>query len=271
MHREEIIGIFIAVFFLVLTIVSYYWNFEIGKFAFTFLSGVFTTYVIQFRLRREAENREIKRQNYNLMRERIYGPISKNINLLQKYVREVKYFSDYKEKSSLEKALADHLFYEVEKGLGKELLVLLEKHEKYNRILTAKERVLHDIIIEETKKTLSIDIGSDARQVLIRLEVGKTFFTSLTLFRAVLLEISPKEFIKAEREKWGTNVLLEPKFYPKPEVFDINKFESIYNAVLDKVKSEPLFIEERKMRENLVMHIENYLKKIKPFVRISET
>ena len=64
MHREEIIGIVIAVVFLVLTIASYYWNFEIGKFAFAFLSGIFTTYVIQYRLRREAENREIKRQNY---------------------------------------------------------------------------------------------------------------------------------------------------------------------------------------------------------------
>ena len=87
MHREEIIGILTAVFFLVLTIVSYNWSFEIGKFAFTFLSGVFTTYVIQFRLQRDAENRKIKKQNYDLMRERIYGPILKHISLLLKSIR----------------------------------------------------------------------------------------------------------------------------------------------------------------------------------------
>ena len=66
-------------------------------------------------------------------------------------------------------------------------------------------------------------------------------------------------------------MFLEPKFYPKSEVFDINKFESIYSSILDKFKSGPLFIEEKKMRENLLMHMENYLKKIEPFVRISET
>jgi DNA gyrase/topoisomerase IV subunit A len=268
MYKEEIAGIAIAVFVIILTILSYHWNVEVGKFIFAFLAGVFATYVIQHRLQRETEKREVRRQNFSLMRERVYGPILKNISLILKSVRGAEYGPALEGEESIEKIRADYLFYAVEKKLGKELSELLDKHEKYNRILSAATGILHDIIREETEKTLRIDIGSDARQVVIRLEVGKIIVTSLTLVEDILLEISPQEFIKTEREKWGENVFLTPRLYPKSEIFDMSMFESIYASVSDKMKNEPLFVEEKKMRMNLSVQMEKYLEDIKPFVSL---
>jgi hypothetical protein len=203
------------------------------------------------------------------MRERIYGPILKHISLLLKSIREVENYPNIEAEMSFAKViLADHLFFATPKKLGDELFELLEKHEKYQRILMAKEGMLHDAIREETKKTLAIDIGLDARQLLIRLEIGNGFVSELTLFQAVLLETSPKEFIKAEREKWGPSVILGLNFYPKSQDIYINKFELLFGSVLNKVKNEPIFIEEKKMRENLKLQMEKYLKEIMPFVNL---
>lgn len=202
------------------------------------------------------------------MRERIYGPILKHISLLLKSIREAEYYPYAEAEISFDQVLADHLFYATPKKLGDELLELLEKDEKYQRILSAKEGILHDTIREETKKTLAIDIGIDARQLLIRLEIGKGFVSELTLLRAILLETSPKEFVEAEREKWGSNVILELSFYPKSQDVDINKFELLFGSVLNKVKNEPIFIEEKKMRENLKAQMEKYLEEIMPFVNL---
>jgi hypothetical protein len=268
MHREEIIGIALAVFVIILTILSYYWNFDIGKFLFTFLAGVFTTCVIQNRLQWETEKREVKRQNFNLMRGRVYGPILKNISLLLKSVRDAEYFSGLDGEEGIDKIRSGYLFYAVENKLRKELSELLDKHEKYNRVLGATAGALQDAIKGETEKTLKIDIGSDARQVAIRLEVGKIYFASLTLFQAILLEISPQDFVKTEREKWGRNMLLTPRFFPRPEIFNMNMYESIYASVFNKMKNEPLFVEEKKMRMNLSVQIEKYLEDIKPYVSL---
>jgi hypothetical protein len=100
------------------------------------------------------------------------------------------------------------------------------------------------------------------------LEIGNGFVSELTLFQAVLLETSPKEFIKAEREKWGPSVILGLNFYPKSQDIYINKFELLFGSVLNKVKNEPIFIEEKKMRENLKLQMEKYLKEIMPFVNL---
>ena len=267
MYEEEIVGTMLAATAIVLTIFSYQYNLEVGKFVFPFIAGIFTTYVIQHGLQRETEKREINRQNFRLMRERIYGPILKYLSLLLKSVKDVEYFST-SEEDSIDKIRADYLFYAVEKKLGKELPELLDKHEKYNRILGAATNILHDTIREEVKKTLQIDIGPDARSAAIRLEVGKSHISTFTLVQAILLEKSPQEFLSAEGERWGKNVVLNARFYPKPETSDISKFDSIYASVLNKMKNELLFVEEKKMRMNLSMQLEKFLEDIKPFVSL---
>jgi hypothetical protein len=66
----------------VLAAAGFVWNIGFFQLVFPYLAGALTTYVIQHRLQMESEKRENQRQNYELMRDKIYGPIFQGTSVL---------------------------------------------------------------------------------------------------------------------------------------------------------------------------------------------
>lgn len=260
MYREEVIGILITAFLIVLSIPGYVLDIEVWKFIFPFLAGIFTTYVIQFRLQMESEKRKRRRE----MRDSIYAPMFREVSEILESIKSVQY-SNWEARQNLKELMANHLFFTIKQNLKDKLSEILDRVEKYETIQAATRSPIYDIIREETEKTHKIDIGIDMRAILLRLLIHDVTVDEITLDRTLLQGITPKGFVRRLTEKWGKDIVIEASIGGKKSN-NLNDFESLYDSVLQKVEKESIYHEEKKQRMRLVDELEAFLKQIRPYV-----
>lgn len=262
MYREEIFGIAIAVLSIVFAVLGYIWNIEVLKFPFTFLAGVFTTYVIQHRLQIEAEKRKIKRE----MRDKVYGPIFMGVSDMLERVDLVQYF-DWTMLDDLKGVMTHYLFFTIKQDLKSKFSELLNRVEKYQKIRRATEIMLQDVIRKEIEKAYSVDIGTNESTPGIGLRIGKINVAWITLRQTLLRGIEPRDFVRTETEKWGKDLQIEVSIGGKKSS-DLSDFESLCGNVLHEVEGEPLHREEKEQRSRLVDELEAFLEQVKVFINL---
>lgn len=263
MHREEIIGIFLAVVSIILTILGYHFNIEVMKFIFAFLSGVFTTYVIQFRLNTESEKREIIRKHKLTMKKKIYGPIFEELNLILDMIQSTQ--SVGLESCDKIKEISMHyLFFKISRNLRIKLSEICDRINKYERVHRATELMLQDIIRKEVEKQHKLDIGNNEWSPDIGLLIGKVHVATINLRKSILLDVEPQDFIEKETAKWGKNIQIEVSIGTKKVA--LSDFELLRKSVESEAKKDLLYEEEKTQRRRLKFELEEVLKKIGPFV-----
>jgi hypothetical protein len=163
MYKDDVASILGATISTVFAALSFIYNLGVLQLLFPYLAGAFTTYVIQHRLQLESEKRAIKRQNYDLMRERIYGSMLRQINLVMDSVRKFENYV-YGENTNWNQTERDHLFHSVSRNLRTELSDLLDRYAKCQSMRFSAELALSKIIRKEVehlhllKKTLTLTI-----------------------------------------------------------------------------------------------------------------
>lgn len=247
MYREEIVGTITAIVFYILSCYSYLENIEFLQVASTFLAGAFTTYTVQHRLQVESEKRRIKRENDMIMRDKIYGPIFREMNVGLESVGSA-LRPGWEVTQALEKTMNHYLFHKVGPGLKSRLRALLDRFEKYDTIRHATQTMVLRAIKDVVNKTHNIDISVQVGVVVLRLELQDMTVDSIYLEQALLQEMIPAEFVGTVKGRWGENTTVEVSIGGTKKT--LSDFESLYEAVLNMVRQEQLFQEEKKTKED---------------------
>ena len=237
MFREEIIGILGAIVTYALVYYGFLKQIEFLQFVSSFLAGVFTTYVFQHRLQIESEKRKIKREDAITMRDKVYGPIFREMSKILESLELVER-PEWEITRKMEEMRNDYLFYKMNRDLKSKFYALVDRLDKYATIYQATQTMVLKEIREAVKKAHSLDVSVSLGQVWLRLEIDDITVDSITLERALLQGIHPNEFIRANEKEWE-DMTIEVTI--KGQSKNISDFESLYKKVLDKIEGEPLY------------------------------
>ena len=206
-----------------------------------------------------------KREDAKERRDKIYGPILTEISGILENTRQFEY-SDFMSIQRLKGITRDYLFLtyadqDLKSGLSK----LVNRIGIYEGFKSAARQIYGDIIPEEAKKTLGIDIGSGAYNIFLQLSVGKAVVSTILLHQAVFTNLNLKDFVETERKNYGIDMTVEA--YIGGFKRSLDDFELLYTHVSQKLERDSFCLEERKQRERLIADIEGFLEKLKGFVK----
>ena len=267
MFKEEILGLLGAIITFALAYYGYREQVEFLQFFSSFLAGAFTTYVVQHRLQIESEKRKTKRGDAITMRDKVYGPIFREMSKVLEGLELVER-PEWEITSELEEMKTEYLFYNMRRDLKNKFYTLVERLDKYQTIYSATQTLLLRKMKEVVKKSYKMDISVSLGQVYLHLEKVKDAIIvgSITLEQAIMQRVHPNDFIKAKKKVWGEDIFIEVSI--KRQKKNIGDFESLYATVLKEMETEPLFREEEKQRQALVKELEIFLDQIKAFITV---
>lgn len=213
------------------------------------------------------ERQHYKRAINDRMSDRIYGPMFKGVS---QGIEDLKSFgkATYNNMQSLKELSNDYRFYKIRPDLRNRLSELIDRFEKYQTIQRSAEISLDDVTLQEVEKAFEFrratsDTG--AEYVFLRLLMGKTMASALDLKSAIFLKLTPQDFIKKEKEKWGENIQVEVTILGQRKTLE--QFESLYARTLAIMEKDPLYQIEKEQRTRLIKELEDFVRKIEPFVK----
>ena len=266
MSKEDIAGALGAILSWIATTASFLWNMGALQLVFSFLAGAFTTYIVQHRLQIASEKRRIKRENAIQMRDTIYGPIFEELSIILEHVETVGPLG-WEAEDNLKNVMTHFLFFTIERKLKNKLEELLDMLEKYQNIRRATELKLQNVIKTEIEKACQVDIGTVESTPNISLKVEKIHVAWISLIGIILQGITPQDFIRKEKEKWGENVAIEISMGANKR--SMNDFEMVYDLVLREIENEYIYLEERAQKSRIIKELQSYLEKVRVFVDLN--
>jgi len=223
------------------------------------LVGVGITYFVNVR----TQKRAWKRENALTMRDRVYGPIFREISVILEDVESVQR-PDWTATQKLDETMGNYLFYKIEQNLKNKLYALLDRYEKYQKIYSATEKKVLEVIRNAVIKEHKIPIQSGSSQVILRLEIEGLMVDSIALEQTLMQRVSPLEFVERVKKEFGEGVTIDVTIGGTKK--NLTDFEGLYIATLNILEKETLFTEELKQRKALLKKLDAFLEEIKVFI-----
>jgi len=267
LFKEEIIGILGAIASYVLAYVGFSMQVESLQFIFSFLAGAFTTYVFQHRLQVEFEKRKIKREDAITMRNKIYGPIFREMSMSLESVESGK-GPEWEIVDKLKEMMRNNFFFfRMRKDLKSRFYALVERLYKYRSLHYATRTMILKEIKEAVEKDYRLDIGETIGRVFLRLNIDDLTVVYITLEQCLLRRMNLRDFIAAKRKEWGEDITrVEVRIGGEHKTFE--DFESLYESVFDELEGDPFFQKEEKLRKSVVKELETFLGQIRDFITV---
>jgi gas vesicle protein len=205
-----------------------------------------------------------KRERVTEMRDKIYGPILMETNDILEATRRFEN-SDPMIIQRLKEIAKNYLFLTyTDQDLKSKLSELIDRIGKYNTLKIAAQELYNNITQKEIRRAFGADIGATVYQVYLNLLIGNMVVNSFYLHQAIFLKSNLKDFVEAEKEKWGKDITVEAYIGGKRSPED---FESLCTNVGQEIEKEPLYQEERTQRMRLIEELEHFSEKIKELVK----
>ena len=267
MSKDDIIGIFGAALSSVFAALGFLWSIGALQLIFSFLAGSFTTYVVQRRLQIESERRRIQREDAITMRDKVYGPIFREMSEILESM-ELGKSPDWEITRRLKEMKTQYLFYNMKRDLKNKFYIICEKLEKYQTIYSSTQTLVLRKIREAVEKSHKIDVSVSLGQVRLKLELVKDamLLDSITLEEAILQGTTPSDFIRTKKKDWGENISIEVRVGGISK--ELSDFESLHEKVSSEMKGEPFYQAERTQRQTLVEELKMFLDQIKNFITV---
>jgi len=239
-----------------------------------FESGVLNTIVgivvgagIALFIQSRTQKRAWKREDFVTMRDKIYGPIFRELNEISADIEDSQTYYLLEHSKKLTEITAHYLFHNMKRDLISKFIAILDGLEKYESIHHATQTLVLQKIRDEVKKSYQLDIQISLGQVRLSLQVveGAIQVGSIMLEKAILQRMHPEDFVRTKREEWED---LFVKVWIGGEKRSLEDFVSLYENVLNDLESEPLFQAEKKQRESIIQELEAFLKEIKTFITV---
>jgi hypothetical protein len=208
----------------------------------------------------------LKRENAREMRDRVYGPMFMQIS---KILEDVTSYNSYSSLANLKNPMDDYLFFTIGQDLKSGLSEVLDRFAKYNTVRYAAEMALDDAAKQYLEETFKVSIkgsGGGAEYDYLRLLLGKTMTSALSLKSAIFLKMAPQDFLKKEKEKWGKDTQIDVSLCGLENTLEA--FESMYAYLLAKMEKEPLYLQEKEQRMRLAKELKKLIGQIEPFVKL---
>ena len=263
-YKGEIIGGSVAAISSLFAVLSYLWDIGFLPSVFSFLSGAFITYVVQHRLQMESEKRKNEREHAILMRDKVYGLIFMEVTKLMENINDG--VNEYALEERLDNIMLHYLYFTVKSSLRNQLTSLLERYSKYKTIRNSAEKTLERIVSKELKRLYRVDASHPTAAAYLRIYVGETFESAITIKETVFQKVIPKDFVEKEKQKWGKNVVVHVDISGAHGEVDLKDFEQLNESVLSEVEKKPVFADESEHRKRIIQEIETFLGMVKPFV-----
>ena len=100
------------------------------------------------------------------------------------------------------------MFFLVREDLQDWLIDLVDRYEIYQKVCEAKKVLMRDVIRQLARKIHKIDVGSD-EAIWIRLNIGKTMVTAISLRDLLFQKVSPSQFFERERNRIEEDMRVE--------------------------------------------------------------
>lgn len=223
------------------------------------LVGAGIAYFVNIR----TQKRTWKRENALTMRDKVYGPIFREVSMILEDVESVRP-SDWNASQKLEEITGDYLFYKIDEDLKSKLYALLERHEKYQTIRRAIEKKVLEVIRNAVVKEHKMDTGSGSDQVVLRLEIEGLAVDAITLEQTLMQRVSPLNFVEAGKKEFGEGIMIDVRIGGTKK--SLADFEGLYEATSSILEKETLYSEELKQRKALVKNLDAFVEKIKVFI-----
>lgn len=214
-----------------------------------------------------VERQRFQKERVIEMRDKIYGPM---LMATSRILEAVKLYQNpifWNNQDNLKKLQDDYLFFTLKQDLKSRFTEVMDRLEKYQKILRAAEIALDAAALQYFGETLGITkgISGGAENAYLRLLMGQTKASSLDMKSAIFLKMAPQDFIKKEKEKWGEGIQIDVSIFDYSN--RLEAFESMYASMLAKMEKEPLYMTEREQRTRLAKELENLIEQIEPFVK----
>lgn len=229
--------------------------------------GSLITYYTQKRTHEKAWKRRIKREDAITMRDKVYGPIFREMSEILESM-ELGKSPDWEITSRLKEMKTQYLFYNMRRDLKNKFYTLAEKLDKYQTIYSSTQTLVLRKIKEAVKKFHDVDVSVSLGRVRLGLELVKDAIGlgSITLEEVILQRTKPSDFIRTKKKEWGENISIDIRVGGKSK--ELSDFKSLHENVLSEMEGEPLFREEKKQRQALVKELEIFLDQIKAFITV---
>jgi hypothetical protein len=229
--------------------------------------GSLIAYYTQKRTQEKAWTRRIKREDALTMKDKVYGPIFREMNEILESM-ELGEGPDWETICRLKGMKSVYLFYNMRWGLKNKFHILTDKLEKYQTIYSSTQTLVLHKIRELVKKFHERDVGLTNSQVRLGLELVKDAIGlgSITLEEVIMQETKPSDFIRTKKMEWGEDILINIRVGGESK--ELSDFELLHENVLNEMEKEPLFQEKKKQRQTLTKELVIFLDQIRAFITV---
>jgi hypothetical protein len=241
--------------------ISWLWNVGFLQLLFSFLTGSFATYFVQSRLQDRAEKRQIARNNFNLMRERIYGPLFNQLNRINEDLKAVR----ITETGKTQGAKDDHLYFMIPEGIRKSIEKFFSRIENYGLLVGVVEGIAEQI----SREAISQDLHPSAMFSMTlhyKLFVGPKHIQNVELHEALMMDSTPKQILESRAA--GLKIFAIDRVVGGYGYSDNDAVDKACEKALQKIRHEDTFQKKETERKSLIQEAETVISSIKPYIEL---
>ncbi len=264
MQREDLIGGLGAIGSALVAFLGYLWSVGFVQLTFSFLTGAFSTYVVQHRLLVESEKRKIAREHAILMREKIYGPL---LRVFTEFLRltedaEDPAYSSFPDTpiSAFADIMNDYLYLLADEKLRNSVSKIHSELPGYSKLHLSARNAVEEIADSELKKAYP-ELRIRSSELTFRLQDHGVMVKAFNFEEAALKKTNPidlfrkemTELEKPEIEVYGSGARLE----------DLTKIGAVVEQIVKLAWKESRLIEYDLRRTKLVNDMKEVIIKLK--------
>ena len=203
----------------------------------------------------------LRREDFKELRNKIYGPMFQGISRAIDAVKSLDYYGNAEE--NLKNLKDDWLFSTILEGIKGNFNNSMVILNAYQKVKHAAEIKLNEVGHSDVMDASGLDIA--VNNVFLNLLIGAATVSSLDLSTAIFLRLTPEDFIRKEKTRWGQNAQVEARFSGVKTTKE--QYESLYVSILAKIEKEPLFQEEYDYRKQVIAQLELTLRHLEGIVQ----
>lgn len=263
-EKDDILGGIGAVGSTVFVFLGYLWNIGVLQLVFSFLAGSFSTYIIQHKLQVQAEKRRISRDQDELMRDRVYGPLFKYLQSiaakLERHQDPEGCYEDFPIKG-IQETVNSYFFLLSDKGIIEKITKVFAGLLEYKILFSAAGDAFYDISFAELSKEFTETSRIDPGQTWVALREHRTIVRMIQLRDAILSRTDPFKLFREEGVKLEEPVI--EVHAPEINPADIERMERVFTEINKTVWREKRLLDYEKKRQDLLGDLNSIIPKLR--------
>ncbi len=244
----------------VLAALSYLSNIGALQILLSVITGAFVTYWVQSRLQVRQEQRKLARENYEMMRDNVYGPLFKSANLLSQDLKAYKAPKIEK----IRDIMNEHPYFTAQKDIRQSIESLYSYTKNYLLLNKAAQGAAETIEADVVFQNLVKKRSNSGLTLSYMLKIEEKFICNLDLRKAIIKDSTPRRILEEKAagfKSFQMRQYVGGQEYPYPEEVD-----QACEIALERIRQNPTFIDKEALRKMIIQEAENTIEKLKKVI-----